>query len=62
MKNPLAMVRRLTACACASIAVFVAPLRGQTNPNATGSPASSSVSALPNSIQPTGSSGNSANP
>jgi polysaccharide export outer membrane protein len=50
------------------MATFIAPLRAQTNSSdanrasAMGSPPSSSVSPLPNSIKPAGSSGNSTNP
>jgi len=49
------------------MAIFIAPLWAQTSggetnrPNATGSPASSLVSALPDSVKPAGSSGSSTN-
>jgi protein involved in polysaccharide export with SLBB domain len=67
MKNLLAFAARLVLYACAYMATFIAPLRAQTNssdanrPNAAGSPASSLVSALPDSIKPAGSSGSSTN-
>src|SRR5207237_1339723 len=52
-------------CACAYMAIFIAPLRAQTNssdangPNATGSPGSALVSALPDSTKSAGFSGSS---
>jgi protein involved in polysaccharide export with SLBB domain len=66
MKNLLALAPRLVLYACAYLAIFIAPLRAQTNgssdanrPNAAGSPASSLVSVLPGSTKSAGSSGNS---
>lgn len=64
MKNLLALAPRLVLYACAYIAIFIAPLRAQTNtssdanrPNAAGSLGSSLVSAPPDSVKPGGSSG-----
>jgi len=65
MKNLLALVPRLVLCAFAYLSIFIAPLRAQTTSgnangvNATGSPASSLVSALPDSAKSAGSSGSS---
>jgi protein involved in polysaccharide export with SLBB domain len=67
MPNLLALAPRLVLRACAYMAIFIAPLRAQTNssdanrPTATGSPAPSLVSAPPDSIKPVGSSGSSTN-
>ena len=67
MKGLLALVPRFVLCACAYTAIFIAPLRAETNSsdanrtNSTGSPTSSPVSALPDSIKPAGSSGTSTN-
>jgi protein involved in polysaccharide export with SLBB domain len=59
----LALAPRLVLYACAYIAIFIAPLRAQTNtssdanrPNAAGSLASSLVSAPPDSVKPAGTS------
>src|ERR1700686_121504 len=67
MKNLLALAPRLVLCACAYIAIFIAPLRAQTNTssdanrlNAAGSLGSSLVSAPPDSVKPAGSSGSGA--
>jgi polysaccharide export outer membrane protein len=64
MKNLLAVAPRLVLYACAYLAIFIAPLRAQTNgssdanrPNAAGS----LVSALPGSTKSAGSSGSSTN-
>src|SRR5438132_13825035 len=65
MTNLLALAPRLVLCACAYMAIFIAPLRAETNSsdanrtNSAGSPTSSPVSALPDSIKPIGSSGSS---
>jgi len=67
MKNLLAMVPRLALCGFAYIAIFIAPSRGQktgsdaNRPTAGATPTLSSVSALPDSIKPTASSGNGTN-
>ena len=67
MTHLLALAPRLVLYACTYMATFIAPLRAQTTssdsnrPIAIGSPASSLVSALPDSGKPAGSSGSSTN-